>query len=969
MLNPQTVHRKNYLRNMIRVGLALSLCTPAALMAQTPAPADDEVEEVVVTGSYIRNSAFAQNSPVATVTQEDLYQSGAPSMANYIRDLSFTQNTNTVQNVLSDSAGSQSGVGTTFNLRGLGENSTLSLMDGVRSIDTSITAMLPDIAVARMEVVLDGGSALYGSDAVAGVVNIVPIKEFDGVRVRAYYQTPEEGGFEEGNISILWGKSFDNGVNYVGAFDARKRTRLGMYERPREWEMADGSSGSGNPGTYRRITGAVPKLGAQHGGRLTGGNLPDPSCGTFNQGLEDRTQRGSIPSGIITGTGANRTCWYNYTQTYPYARAMNEYNLYQNLTWEATDWLQLEATGNWNYLLDKSTEGVVTALNPNNRTVLYIPQSHPANTYGFDVVPYLWRPYSGLGTSPEWISEFGETKGGTDTSSDRIKLGARFDMTETWSGYAYYSRQERKAWTRNFRGNLNLIKLQQALMGKGGVNGNLYFNPFGSADPRSPLYVKGKTDNSQEIMDWMWEQFNMTTDRDFLDIAEVTITGELFDLPAGTVQMATGYQWRDTVVQDFANPLSANKMNYNVDITTPVRKDSEYFSAVRAAFVELEVPILESLTAQGAVRHEQFTDFGMESTTPKIALRWEAMDGLALRASWGESFLAPTPEQARPFIPNELCGEAFSGNDPFFNASLIGSSTCQAGNPGLSPETSTIKNFGFTYEGIENLSVSMDYQSVEYIDRIRTLDDTDTVFDQFRNFLQLTGRTSATYNPANAGDRAAADAYLRSIAGQSGNSVLRDPADMSVDTIFRQAQNIASVFIDLVDAKVRYTYDTADWGTFTTTLEASYYKNYEYEDNTGVTIDALGMQNAQTGIVPPLPKLKGSLRLGWYMDNHSASISANYRHHVKFDDRVTDRYNDGWAKYENRLIDSETITNAQYAYVFDDYFDSEITLSAGVANLFNTRPQRLPIIGGFASRLSTPWGRQVWVSVDWAPGA
>jgi outer membrane receptor protein involved in Fe transport len=136
-----------------------------------------------------------------------------------------------------------------------------------------------------------------------------------------------------------------------------------------------------------------------------------------------------------------------------------------------------------------------------------------------------------------------------------------------------------------------------------------------------------------------------------------------------------------------------------------------------------------------------------------------------------------------------------------------------------------------------------------------------------------------------------------------------------------------------------------------------------------VNIDALGQQNAQTGIVPPLPKLKGSVRLGWYMDNHSASLSANYRHHVKFDDRAIDRYGNGWLTYKNRLIDSETITNAQYAYVFDDYFDSEITLSAGVANLFDIRPQRLPIIGGFASRLSTPWGRQVWVSVDWAPGA
>jgi len=889
-------------------------------------------------------------------------------MANYIRDLSFTQNTNTVQNVLGDASGTQSGVGTTFNLRGLGENSTLTLMDGVRSIDTSVTAMIPDIAVARMEVVLDGGSALYGSDAVAGVVNMIPIKEFDGFRVRTYYQVPQEGGMEEGNISFLWGKSFDNGINYVGAFDARKRTRLGYYERPREWEMADGSSGSGNPGTYRRVTGANPVLNKLHGGRTVGGNLVDPSCGTFNQGATDRTERGNTPSGTIVGSGAGQTCWYNYTKTYPYARGMNEYNLYQNLTYEATDWLQLEFTGNWNYLADESAKGVVTALNPNNRNVLFIPAAHPANTYGFDVVPYLWRPFAGLGVMPDFINAFGETDGGTDTSSNRLKFGARFDLSETWSGYAYYSRQEMKRFNRNNRDMLSLPRLQLAMMGKAGPSGNGWFNPFGSADPRSPLYREGRTNNTKEVVNWLYDDVAKTSSRDYLDIGEVTVTGELFDVPAGTVAMATGYQWRDVTASTFANRLAAIGQNYNVDITTPVRKDAEYYSQTRAVFLEVEAPILESLSIQGAVRHEQFTDFGIESTTPKVALRWEAMEGLALRASWGESFLAPTPEQARPFIPNELCGEAFSGNDPFFRASLIGSSTCQAGNPNLSPETSVIRNFGFTYEGIEDLSFSMDYQSVKYIDRIRTLDDTDTVFDQFRDFLQATGRTEAGFNPvAGSADRAAADAYLRSIAGRSGNSVLRDPLDMSVDTIFRQAQNISSVYIDLVDAKARYTYETADWGTFTSTIEASYFMNYEYEDNTGVLTDALGKQNAQTGIVPPLPKLKGSVRLNWFMDNHSASLSANYRHHVLFDDRVTDRYRDGWTA--DRVIDSETITNAQYAYTFDQYFDSTITLSGGVSNMFDIRPQRLPIIGGFESRISSPWGRQFWLSLDWQPGA
>jgi hypothetical protein len=115
--------------------------------------------------------------------------------------------------------------------------------------------------------------------------------------------------------------------------------------------------------------------------------------------------------------------------------------------------------------------------------------------------------------------------------------------------------------------------------------------------------------------------------------------------------------------------------------------------------------------------------------------------------------------------------------------------------------------------------------------------------------------------------------------------------------------------------------------------------------------------------------VKGSLRLGWYNGNHSAGVSANYRHSVLFDDRPVDRYNDGWIAMTDRTIEAETITSAQYAYVFDQYFDSEITLSAGVTNLFDIRPQRFAMIGGYESRLSTPWGRQVWVSLDWQPGA
>src|SRR5690606_4310012 len=135
-------------------------------------------------------------------------------------------------------------------------------------------------------------------------------------------------------------------------------------------------------------------------------------------------------------------------------------------------------------------------------------------------------------------------------------------------------------------------------------------NPFGSADPRSPYYEEGVTSNSQEIMDWMWisPDSAWTTSRDYLKIGELTLTGEVFDLPAGPVAMAFGYQWRDVEENNYANPLSAIGQNYNDDISTPNAVDTRYFSEVKAGFLEVEVPILETLAMQAAVRHEKFTD-------------------------------------------------------------------------------------------------------------------------------------------------------------------------------------------------------------------------------------------------------------------------------------------------------------------------------------------------------------------------
>ncbi len=969
MISRQTETTAPYKAHSLPTAIAVALLASAG---QTLAQDEPEVEEVLVTGSYIRNSAFAQNSPVDTLTAEDIANSGSPSMDQFIRDLSYTQNTDAVYNVLGGDAGPQTSTGAEFNLRGLGENSTLTLVDGVRSVNNTMNSLLPDIAIRQMEIVLDGGSALYGSDAVAGVVNVLPIKDFEGLRFRGYYQQPEDGANEESTLSAMAGTSFDNNVSIVGAIELRNRSKLSQNERPREWMMDDGSSASGNPGTFRQVNGATVNLNAPHGGSPTGDLLMDPSCGTFNPvgpdpTPEERVQKFTTPSGVPQ----DPICRYQYTNPYEYAVSLDELNVYSNVTWDVNERLDIELMGNYFVQNQGPMGSTSTALNENNRNVLLVPADHPGNPFGVDVSPWLWRPTTGeVGNNPDWLPDIGTSGDFFDENTTyRLTARANYDIAGSWTAQAYYSQQsfENEATSDE----ISLSRMQRALIGEGGPTGDMYFNPFGSADPRSPLYEAGVTDNPKEVLNWfMPEGSPRITARNKLRIAEAVVTGEVWDLPAGPMSLAAGLQRREREDIDYEDPLVLRNDDYNRDISQPPLEDTHFYSDVNAAFMEIQAPIIAGLSMQLAARHERFTDFDLESTTPKLALRWEASPSLAFRGSIGESFLAPTPFQARPFVPDENCGEAFSGNDPFFDQTLVGAASCQSGNPSLSPEKSTIKNLGMTWEPggtLNGLSVSLDYQQVEYEDRIRTLDDTDAVFAQFDDFLDQQGMSAESYDSSpGSADRQAAEQYLRSIAGV-GNPVQRNPETLEVQTIFTQAANISSVYVDLLDLQTSYSLNTTNLGTFTADLSSSYYVDYRYKDLNEIWVDAVGKQNHPTGIVPPIPKLKTTLRLDWLQGPHNASLTTNYRHHVLYDGRGRDNYNDGWLQSVDSHIDAEEIVDARYSYTFEDLLSSRVTLTAGINNLFDRRPERLPIQGGFETRLSVPWGRQIWMSLTWQP--
>lgn len=962
--------RRKKLAGLIHTALVSTLAVPAFAQAQDQST---DVEEVVVTGSYIRNSAFAQDTAVDTITNEDLLESGAPNMSEYIRDLTYVQNVNITSVVLGGQDGGQNNTGASFNLRGLGENSTLTLVDGVRAVDARLNTAFPEIAMERMELVLDGGSALYGADAVAGVVNLIPIKEYEGVRFRTFYQRPEDGANEQYRFSGLWGKSWDNGLSYVGALEHYKQTDLMMYERPREFQVSSTSSSSGLPGTFRPLYGwdGQIRLRDVHGATVgpSSERLLDPSCGTFNEGSPDHgAGKIGLPSGTVHPAGF---CTYEYSMQHNYAEHQENYSLYNNLNWEATDWLRFNLMLN-NFYRWQNNPSTFASPNPTNaRSVLVIPSTHPANPFGVDVVPDQWRvfTYATPDSLPDNIRSDTARMFESDYQVNRLMLKSEYDIGDSWSGYTYWSKQETK--TMGDLSGVYTSRLQLALLGMGGPNGDQYWNPFGSIDSRSPYHVAGVTNNTRELNNWIsYDDENHVYARNYLDVFETMATGPVFDLPAGTVQVAFGFQWRELEENTFEQPFDAIGENFIWGLVNePVAPDETFNSRVRALFVETEVPILDNLAAKLAVRHEEFTDQGLEATTPKISLRYELMPELALRASWGESFLAPTSFQTRPARLNENCTDMYSGIDEISGQVLIGGVACSSGNPNLGPENAEILNLGFSWQPtgmLDGFELSMDYQEIEYTDRIRTLSEDDVVRRQFTDMLAATGLSEGSYDstPGSA-SRTAANAWL----SQYGENypIFRLP-DGKVDRVLIQSANVAAFYVDLFDIKASYSWSPGDWGTFNHRLNVTYYDKYSFEGFGGETVDPLGKQNARTNIAPPLPETKLAFNTNWFRNNQSASMSVNWYSDIDHDAQVVDLFPYDGIFTPDDTIDGQAIVDVRYAYQFEDLFGSQVTLSAGVNNLFDEKPQLTGQIGGFESRLINNWYRQFFLSVDITPG-
>ncbi|MGQ9425827.1 TonB-dependent receptor plug domain-containing protein [Gilvimarinus sp. F26214L] len=951
--------------------LAATASLSHPILAQENEGADPTVEEIVVTGSFIKRDKFDMASPVESIDAVDIQTSGYTSIGPYIRDLTYTANVDTVANVLSVADGQQDSNSARFNLRGLGTSSTLTLMDGRRVLNSgAVAGIIPDIALDRVEVILDGGAATYGTDAVAGVVNLIPIQRFDGAKVRGFYTQDSEGDIYEPKVSLLFGRSFDR-LDVVAAIDySERKDALHRSDRPDYLRADNDTSISGNPGSY-----SVAATGGFGG--------VDPGCGTGNAGREDDGLAGSYPGGLPTDLGTGLpialACTMEYGQFQDYKRPYEDLVTYLTASYELNDSVTLRGFLNYNDRTSVLVSTPSTAERGSN-DLLNISPVHPNSPFPYTVTPRNWRPFSANGaTQPSFMDDRGSLNTPWNYVTTSLALGTEFDMGSGWTGEAWATRANSSTTIKNTW--LNLDRLSMALRGEGGPDGDQWFNPFYSASVHSPDYVPcetgtgaGCTANDQTLVNWLYHSDEYEASETEYWSVEGFVTGDLFELPAGAVQVAVGAQFRETEYMIQGNPLARTaseiytnaaadggpaSQDYNSAVNNGVSGRSVTESAVSSLFTEFLVPIADELEMTLAMRYEDFRDLGMSATVPKVSFRYQPLDNLSLRASVGEGFLAPTVSEVT-IDDNPQCSELFSGTDPVTGGDLANALSCSNGNPDLDPEESEIFNLGATWKATDNLEFSLDYQQIDYSDRIIRLSSTDTLNMDFANMLQENGLNQGDWSNLSDPDQLAVLQSWHS-SPEADSGIIRDPATGDVLQVIREPNNITAVEVDVIDFRIRHGMDMGRWGYLSTNWSTTAYAKYEYQDAWGARADAAGKQNGDSDIAPPLPEMKHQLRFGWLLDRHHVGLTFNYQDEVEFDSSVGPAYGPGLGASVPETINAQTIVDLRYAVNFDQLAGGRVEFALGANNLLDERPQRLPILGGLETRLQDPTGRMLYI--------
>ena len=863
----------NYSSFLLIDKLILCLFTITILVlpvSDVRAEKSEVMEEVIVTGSHIRRKEQRDlASPVKTVSSQDIDTQGAKDVADIIRNL--TINTGSELQV-SGLFQPQTAGTSNINLRGLGLSSTLVLINGRRQTLSAIAkqddgasfvdtnSLVPKIMIERIDILKDGAAAIYGTDAVAGVANFITYKDFQGLKIEGDFLTDTDtGGYDEFTFSAVYGGGNDS-TNFVVAASYFHRNRLDAGDR--DWADGTALSSLGQPGAF--LTSA--------------GFQADPACGA----------NGTFPRFGGTFCGMDIT---------PFFDLMPEED-------------RIKLAGNLTHEFDNSTTGYVEfSYNKNDGETRGTPSfpilrnfpvalaRDPNNPFNEDVT-FFGRVLGPEGEATPLTFEY-------ETWRIAAELEGNFSSGWSWEVSANYSKNNSDVGN----GDTVISRVEAALAGNGGAGGTDFYSPFGSAT------------NPPGLIDFFLQP-SLQQGTASLSTVELLTTGDLFEMSAGAVGMAVGFQYRyEDLEVDLDDILNADDF-----FTLPGGDDFFTNRDVWSVFTELNVPFHETLEVQLAARYEDYGD-GVNTLDPKISALWTPNDYVSVRGSFGTSFRAPSLLQT-----NGRLGANSVINDSANNQNGLFRTINTLGNPDLDPEESDTYNFGITFAPVEGLEVDFDYWRFEYTDLIVKESAQGLVDQAIVDFnAGLTG-TDSLAKVTRVGTTATDFGLITGIRS---------------DFI-----NASSVETDGIDINISYSLDT-NAGRFKFATDWSHVLNYDLRTGAGsAEIEGAGSLNG-TNFARPVPEWRGNISGNWEYNNHTGYVVVRY----------IDSYTNDSAGGEE--IRSHTTVDVRYTYTFSYLSgDSETRLSIGSVNLFDRDPPPVAMFIGFDVRTHDPRGRTIYVNLS-----
>jgi len=868
---------------------AASTFTGAAIAQQ--AAQDDEstakVERIEVTGSRIKRTDLESSSPISVFSAEDLAASGFVTVEKFIHSIPALNGGYNGSNTNNGSGGFASA-----NLRGLGATRTLILINGRRYASGDLNS-IPMSFIERVEVLRDGASTIYGSDAIAGVINFITKRNFEGVELVSQYDKAAEGDGETTKLGATIGSSSAKG-NVVLSLEYTNRNAIWQGDRDFSavplnevnGQLSPGGSGANAFGSWvSRVPGSPFATNGPY--------VVDPTTGNVRR--------------FVAATDA-----YNFASASYMVTPQEVFSINGAANYEVANDVKAFLEGGFT---NRQSDQLLAA----DATFwgALVPANHPNNPIGENL------------TISRRLVETGGRNFTQDFSDFRMVTGFEGFLANGWSwdvsyNYARYVDASLDIGRANVA-RYNTLLNPAACAADANCPG--IWNPFlqGSLTPQMLAYASIP---------------NSPIDRGVTKQFTANLTGDSgdFGLEAGSIGWAVGVEKRWESYQSIPDGGALIGQIYSV-----VGEPTEGSYVVDEAYAEVKVPLLAGLAAAerldftAAVRATNY-DFLDSQTTTKFGFEYVPLNGLLLRATYADGFRAPSitnlfsPQQESNTAYTDPClNHATSSASATVKANCVAeglpgdftipnnqSATLVGGNPDLGPEESSSWTVGAVYspEFIENLSIALDYYKIE-VDGAIGSPNISSVINNCYNSPNFSSPSCALIGGPAAVDRPALQ-----------GSRFRDFGGVVVGVIGAPS-NIATFETEGIDFDATW-FTTLSSGRLNVKLEGTYLRSYSYQSQEGQPIIELaglyGVDPNFGGRVVAFPKLRSNLSLGYSTDNWDVSWTARYQSNS----------DDSEALPEN-------VSNRTGTYVYHDvqgsyHLNTGLSFTLGVRNLFDKQP-------------------------------